>query len=156
MSTTILTVPAEMAEHLRSGLHSGIGDAAETIAQIASEAGREQHPEWYREPLARFDRVRALLDVIGWSATDPAVEVSVDLCEHRQAVLDALGVAMIVGDADLKEAESVGTAKGKATIRRVLALGEFVVAVEAKANPLGGLSPSSDRSLGASNKEEPR
>ncbi|HEV3319487.1 MAG TPA: hypothetical protein VG053_07120 [Solirubrobacteraceae bacterium] len=135
--STMLTVPAEMAEHLRSGLHSGIGDAAETIAQVVGEAGREQHPEWYREPLAHFDRVRALLDLIGWSATDPAVGVSVDLSEHRQAILDALGVAMIVGDADLKEAETVGTAKGKATIRRVLALGEFVAAVGAQANTLG-------------------
>jgi hypothetical protein len=135
--STMLTVPAEMAEHLRNGLHSGIGDAAETIAQIVAETDREQHPEWYREPLAHFDRVRALLDVSGWSATDPAVEVSVDLCEHRQAILDALGVAMIVGDADLKEAETVGTAKGKATIRRVLALGEFVAAVGAQANTLG-------------------
>lgn len=135
--STMLTVPAEMAEHLRSGLHSGIGDAAETIAQVVGETGREQHPEWYREPLAHFDRVRALLDLIGWSATDPAVEVRADLSEHRQAILDALGVAMIVGDADLKEAETVGTAKGKATIRRVLALGEFVAAVGAQANTLG-------------------
>jgi hypothetical protein len=135
--STMLVVPAEMAEHLRSGLHSGIGDAAETIAQVVGEPGREQHPEWYRDPLAHFDRVRALLDMIGWGATDPAAEVSVDLCEHRQAVLDALGVAMIVADADLKEAESVSTANGKATIRRVLALSEFVVAVEAKANTLG-------------------
>lgn len=135
--STMLTVPAEMAEHLRSGLHSGIGDAAETIAQVVGEPGREQHPEWYREPLAHFDRVRALLDLIGWNATDPAVEVRADLSEHRQAILDALGVAMIVGDADLKEAETVGTAKGKATIRRVLALGEFVAAVGAQANTLG-------------------
>jgi hypothetical protein len=135
--STMLTLPAEMAEHLRSGLHSGIGDAAETIAQVVVEPGREQHPEWYREPLAHFDRVRALLDLIGWAATDPPAEVSVDLREHRHAVLDALGVAMIVGNADLKEAEPVGTAKGRATIRRVLALGEFVAAVEAQADALG-------------------
>lgn len=135
--STMLVVPAEMVEHLRSGLHSGIGDATETIARVVGETGREQHPEWYREPLAHFDRVRALLDLIGWGATDPAAEVSVDLREHQQAVLDALGVAMIVGDADLKEAETVGTAKGKATIRRALALGEFVAAVDAQANALG-------------------
>ena len=135
--STMLVVPAEMAEHLRSGLHSGIGDAAETIAQVVAEPGREQHPEWYREPLAHFDRVRALLDMIGWGATDPAVEVSVDLREHRHAVLDALGVAMVVSDADLKQAETVSTANGKATIRRVLALGEFAAAVEAQANAFG-------------------
>jgi hypothetical protein len=135
--STLLVVPAEMAEHLRSGLHSGIGDAAETIAQVVGEPGREQHPEWYREPLVHFDRVRALLDLIGWGATDPAVEVSVDLSEHRQAILDAFGVAMIVADADLKEGESVSTAKGKATIQRVLVLGEFVAAVGAQANTLG-------------------
>jgi len=135
--STMLTVPAEMVEHLRSGLHSGIGDAAETIAQVVGEPAREQHPEWYREPLSHFDRVRALLDTIGWAATDPPAEVSVDLREHRHAVLDALGVAMIVADADLKAAETVSTANGKATIRRVLALGEFAAAVEAQADALG-------------------
>jgi hypothetical protein len=135
--TTMMTVPAEMVEHLRSGLHSGIGDAAETIAQVVGEPGREQHPEWYRESLAHFDRVRTLLDTIGWGATDPAAEVSVDLREHRHAVLDALGVAMIVADADLKAAETVSTANGKATIRRALALGEFAAAVEAQAGALG-------------------
>jgi hypothetical protein len=135
--STMLTVPAEMVGYLRSGLHSGIGDAAETIAQVVGEPGREQHPEWYREPLTHFDRVRALLNTIGWAATDPPAEVSVDLHEHRHAILDALGVAMIVADADLKAAETVSTANGKTTIRRVLALSEFAAAVEAQADALG-------------------
>jgi hypothetical protein len=145
----MLTVPAEMAEHLRSGLHSGIGDAAETIAQVVVEAGREQHPERYREPLEHFDRVRALLDLIGWSALDPAVEVRVDLREHRQAVLDALRVAMLVSDADLEEAERVDAERAKrdepskreTTIRHVHALREFVASVEAQVDALPELRP---------------
>jgi hypothetical protein len=135
--STMLTVPAEMVGHLRSGLHSGIGDAAETIAQVVCEPSREEHSEWYREPLSHFDRARALLDTIGWAATDPPAEVSVDLREHRHAVLDALGVAMIVADADLKAVQTVRAANGKDTIRRVLALGEYVAAVEAQADALG-------------------
>jgi Helix-turn-helix domain len=76
-----ITVPAQLVGALRSGLHSEIGNAAEALAQVAGRAGREQHPESYREPLEHLDRTRALLDLIGWSATSPAVAVRVDPAE---------------------------------------------------------------------------
>lgn len=140
-----ITVPAQLVGPLRSGLHSEVGTAAETIAQVVDEADREQHPEWYREPLEQLDRARALLDLIGWSTTDQAKEVLVDLREHHGALSEALRVAMIVGDADLEEAEAVDaeratrsdTPEREATTRRVLALREFVAFVEARADELG-------------------
>lgn len=137
-----ITVPAQLVGVLRNGLHSEIGNAAESLAQVAGQADREQHPEWYREPIEYLDRTRALLDLIGWSATSPSDEVRVDLREHRETVLDGLDVAMIVGEADLKEAEKVDVeraARGEepiheATTQRVFALREFRAAVEAHAN----------------------
>jgi hypothetical protein len=77
------------------------------------DAGREQHPEWYREPLEHFDRVRALLDLIGWDATDTPAEVHIDLHEHQGAILDALRVEMIISDADLEEATAVDAERAK-------------------------------------------
>jgi hypothetical protein len=140
MTSTMLTVPAAMADYLRSGLHSEIGIAAEAIAQVVIEVGREEDPGRYREPLERFDQARALLDQIGWSAAGRAIDVCVDLCEHRQAVLGALRLAMVAGDADLEEATRVdaeragrGEApKREATIRQVRALRRFVSAIESE------------------------
>ncbi len=137
-----ITVPVQLVGVLRSGLHSEIGNAAEAIAQVAGDAGREQHPEWYQEPLEHLARTRALLNLIGWSTTVPAIAVHVDLREHREAVLDGLDVALIVGDADLEEAERVDAERvtrgeapiREATTRRVFALREFRAAIEAHAD----------------------
>lgn len=137
-----ITVPAQLVGVLRDGLHSEIGNAAEAFAQAADQADREQHPDSYREPLERLDRTRALLDLIGWSTTDPTVAVRVDLREHREAVLGALDVALIVGDADLEDAERVDAERATrgqapiraATTRRVFALREFRAAIEAHAD----------------------
>jgi hypothetical protein len=139
MSTTLI-VPAEMVGHLRNGLHSSIGDAVQEIAHVVDMPDREQHPERYREPLEHFDAVRALLDLIGWGETDPPVEVSVDLREHRRALTDALQIALLAGNDDLEEAEAIDAQRARraeppkreATTRRVLALREFVAAVEAQ------------------------
>jgi len=139
-SSTTLVVPPEMVHYLRDGLHNGIGNAAQAISQVVVEAGHEQHPEWYREPLEHFDQIRALLDLIGWDATGPPAEVRVDMREHQQAILDALRVEMMVGDADLEEATAVDAERARrgeppkreATTQRVLALNKFVASVEAQ------------------------
>jgi hypothetical protein len=145
----ILTVPAGMVGHLRNGLHSSIGDAVQEIAHVVDIPDREQHPELYREPLAHFDAVRAFLDLIGWGETDPPVEVSVDLHEHRRALTDALRIALLAGNDDLEGAEATDAerarrgkpTKREARTRSVLALREFVTAVEAQADDLGEPRP---------------
>jgi hypothetical protein len=137
MSAT-LTVPSEMVRYLRDGLHNEIGNAAQAISQVVVQANHDQHPEWYREPLEHFDQIRTLLDLIGWDDTGTPAEVRVDLREHQRAILDALGVEMIVANADMEEADAVDaerakrgeTPKRKATTRRVLALREFASAAK--------------------------
>jgi hypothetical protein len=141
----IVTVPAHLVGPLRSGLHSALGDAAEVIAQSVSGANRERHPERYQEPLAHFDQVRAVLNLIGWSKVEQATDVHIDLCEHGQAVLAGLRVAMIVGASELDEVEPVDAEratrgeppKRDATERRVCALRKFVTSVEASADDSG-------------------
>jgi hypothetical protein len=131
-----------MVGDLREGLHAAIGGAAEAISQVVAQVGRERHPERYREPLDRFDQARALLDLIGWRETGAPTEVRVDLCEHRRALLDALGVEMIVAEDDKREAVTLDAqraARGEppqreATARRVLALRELAASVEAQAS----------------------
>ncbi len=143
MSTT-LVVPAEMVPYLRQGLHFKLGNAADAISEVVVQLDSERGAGWYREPLERFDRLRVLLDHIGWEETDSPVEVHLDLREHRHAVLEALCVQVLVSEDELRESarvEAERTAAGEppsheATARRVRALREWVAAVEAQANTL--------------------
>jgi hypothetical protein len=136
MNTT-LTVPADMVGHLRNGLHSALGGAAQRIWQTVDLPGREQHPEWYTEDRQHVERACALLDLIGWGDSDQPTEVQVDLREHRWALTKALEVVLLVADDDLKEADAVDAERAKrgeppkrdATTKRVLALREFASAV---------------------------
>ncbi len=141
MSTT-LVIPPDMVSHLRDGLHASIGSAAEAISQVVAQAGRERHPERYREPLDRLDEARALLDLIGWRETGAPTEVRVDLREHRRALLDALGLEMIVAEDDQLESARIDTeraARGEPPQRgaaavRVRALRKLATSVEANAS----------------------
>lgn len=143
--STSLCVPAAMVRYLRNGLYTLIGNAADVYLHFVSKARREQRPEWYREPLAQFDRARALLDLIGWDETGTAVDVHIDLHHHQQAVLSALHMEMAVAEADLQEAPTVDAERAgrgeppqrDLTIQRVSALREFVASVEAQVSRLG-------------------
>jgi|HubBroStandDraft_2_1064218.scaffolds.fasta_scaffold06985_2 hypothetical protein len=89
MSTT-LTVPAEIVEHLRCGLHMELGHATEEIATLSTLSDRETYPDWYAEPLEQLDAARALLDAVGWSTTDNPEPVEIDLDQHQPILVAAL------------------------------------------------------------------
>ncbi|HEX5307629.1 MAG TPA: hypothetical protein VFW38_00955 [Solirubrobacteraceae bacterium] len=86
---TTITIPARIVRYLREALHSQLGMAAEDIGQASHEGGRVQ-PALYAEPLARFDRIRALLDLIGWKDETDETPAIVNLVAHRPALLTAL------------------------------------------------------------------
>jgi hypothetical protein len=88
--STQLIVPTAVVKHLRVGLFSDLGDVANEIDGFCVMAGRETHPEWFEEPIRRFDSVRALLDRIGWGEPASAQRVAVDLDLHRPALEGAL------------------------------------------------------------------
>lgn len=54
MSET-LTVPAEIVGHVRTGLHSVLGDSADEISQVTDLEDREEHPELYVEGREHYD-----------------------------------------------------------------------------------------------------
>jgi hypothetical protein len=66
---TTITIPARIVRVLRESLHSQLGMAAEDIGQASHEGGR-RCPHLYAEPVERFDRTRALLDLMGWKETE--------------------------------------------------------------------------------------
>jgi hypothetical protein len=123
-------IPAELVRPLRIGLHGELGSAAQEIERVSDRYGRHWHPEWYEEPLAYFDAVRALLDEIGWGEPPKSIEIDVDLTKYERAVLSALRSQVCVHRDMVAEAESVDRErakqgkppKGPATIARAEAL----------------------------------
>ena len=91
------------------------------------EHGREDHPEWYREPLAQLARVQALLDALGWSEVEAPAELTIDAAEHGAALGEAVDNALAVAVDDLKEAEG---ATRETAARRVRVLGDFAKDIE--------------------------
>jgi len=134
----LVTVPAGVVYELRRTLHLELSRAAQDIDEVAVRMGQVTHPEWYEEPLARFDAIRALLDEIGWWSTDPPADVHFDLQTHRLAITRALETALLLADADMKDLDAIETKRARRgepsrredTTRRVFALREFAGSVE--------------------------
>lgn len=145
MDDWTLRVPARMAREARYGLHSVLGQSAQDISVITDRKGREGYPEWYREPLVRFDRARGLLDLFSWGDPARPGDVLLDVREHGWALLKGLEVALIVGDDDLAEAGRVDEERRARqeppvegeTVLRVFALREYVTAVQEHIDRLG-------------------
>ncbi len=86
------TIPASAVVQLREALYSELGNVSQELDEIVVMAGRAQD-DW-TEPVARFDRARALLDEIGWNERDPERDVEIDLDRHREVIEEALSDAL--------------------------------------------------------------
>jgi hypothetical protein len=143
MSTTVV-VPDHMVGHLRSGLYTLIGDAAEELSRIVETRNRELRPESYEEPLEHLDRARALLNVIGWEATEPTASAHVALREHQRALMNALNAALLIATQEREEADAVDAERarqgepptGDVALARFYALRLFVSSVETEVDEL--------------------
>lgn len=114
MSTTFV-VNREVVRCLRSGLHSILGQAAETVCEVVEQKDREYHREWYAGPLGRFDTARHLLDLVGWErgSTGDDREVAVDLLDCGQVLVDALRIQLAVTQEELSARERTERARAK-------------------------------------------
>jgi hypothetical protein len=123
-------IPAELVRSLRMGLHSELGGAAQDIERVSDRHGRHRHPEWYKEPLAKFDAVRALLDEVGWGEPSKPIDIEVDMDKHQCVLLSALRSQVCIHQDMVEEAEQVDRERAKqgkppkapATIARAEAL----------------------------------
>ncbi len=86
------TIPAVAVPRLREALYSELGNVAGELDEIVVTNERAQD-DW-SEPVARFDRARALLDVLGWNERDPERDVEVNLDRHREVIEDALSAEL--------------------------------------------------------------
>jgi hypothetical protein len=84
------TIPAAAVLRLRDALYGQLSYVAQELASAVRARGRERHPEWFAEPVARFDRTRTLLDEIGWRDRDSERDTEIDLDQHLQVIVAAL------------------------------------------------------------------
>ena len=83
-ANTVVVPGGAVLRNLRDGLVYQLGLASNEVGAATDLADPELH---LVEPLARFDRVRSLLDELGGCESDKNVEVS---GEHRWLIAEAL------------------------------------------------------------------
>jgi hypothetical protein len=84
---TKTTIPAEIVRVVRSAIITELGGAAAEIEQASLGYEKEEHPETFSEPFAKFDALRSLLDAVGWSNASPRL---IDVEQHREPLAVAL------------------------------------------------------------------
>ena len=88
--STMLVVMTYIEGRMREGLLECSRGLSVTRAGAASSTAAASSRGWQHDPLARLDRVGALLDVIGRSAEKPPGRMIVDVEAHGSALLEAL------------------------------------------------------------------
>jgi hypothetical protein len=139
--SSMLVVPARMVGALRLGLDTEMTRAVSELHGVLEEARTPSTRTACREVLARFDRHRVLLDLVGWEEPGARADVRIDLREHGDAVLEALDAELTFAEDRLDEAVREGAGHGAsgepvrhASMRkRVVALRDWVEAVRAQA-----------------------
>ena len=124
LGTTV--VPGEVVVALREGLVCLLAEAAGDVDAVAVRSARVRVGEW-GEPVARFDRVRAVLDLIGWEEQDPEGDVEVELCWYGQTVVDALVTDL---DSTLHLAEAREGEQHERAIRKAGVIERFLATLE--------------------------
>jgi len=83
---TRIPIPAQIMSAVRCAVLAELGNAAADIEQSSVGCNMENRPEDYGALLEEFDTVRALLDAVGWSDAEGAIDVE----RHRRPLLSAL------------------------------------------------------------------
>jgi len=77
-----------IAELVRDGLRSQISNFARQVADTDGLTANHGHPERYQVPLQRQDAPRALMEELGWSASEE--DAYIDLGRDEWALVQAL------------------------------------------------------------------
>jgi hypothetical protein len=120
------TIPAAAVVQLREALFSELGTVSQELDEIVVTSERAR-ADW-SEPVARFDRTRALLDEIGWNEVQQESDVEIDLDRHRQVIEEALSDALDL-DRFLMSEQGQGAAQQRSKAHaRAATIEEFMTA----------------------------
>jgi hypothetical protein len=136
MSAT-LTVPASFVSYLRNGLFGEWGRAAEDIATVAGNLGGSASDGVYGDLLQTFSTICILLGEVGWKDDDTQSDVIINLGVGSAYVVNGLKDEHRILVQQLEQLpKKTRKAMRTAAASKVAEFGEFVKAVEAKANRL--------------------
>ena len=96
-----IAIPPRIIGYARESLCSQLCLAAEDIAEGIHE-WTHRHPERYAEPVERFDRIRGLLELIGWADTSPEQSITVTAPREQVTLIEAL-TAQLATEQDMME-----------------------------------------------------
>jgi hypothetical protein len=134
MSTNqTITIPADMVGRVRNSLFGALGIAAQEVGQVNELREREAHPEWFAECLASFDKARALIDQLGWTAASPPVAAQIDVDVYGELLLAALRGEVELDDAELSDIEDgriTDPAKVESAPAQARRMREYLASVE--------------------------
>jgi len=134
MNTThTITIPADMVGRVRNSLFGELGGAAHDVGQASEQWGRESHPEWFADPLAAFDRARALMDHLGWTEPNPPAAAQIDVAVYGDLFLATLRGEIEIDDAaltDIREGRYDDMDKVAEIPDRALRMREYLAGVE--------------------------
>jgi hypothetical protein len=88
----VVVLAGDVVLSLREGLFSELAHFVGDLDQVVVRPAHKRGGAWV-EPVARFDRVRAVLDVIGWE-NGPEWDVELDMRRYGRAVRDALATEL--------------------------------------------------------------
>jgi hypothetical protein len=88
--TSFIPIPAGVVPLLYSGLQLDLRRVTDELDDLLEQPGRVEHRERFTGPFERWDRIRALLDVIDWPSGHPPAQAIVDIDTHRGVLLSAL------------------------------------------------------------------
>jgi hypothetical protein len=143
LSTTV-TIPADVARDVRRGLFCLLGNAAEWTVHHSAQPRHEYHPDWFEAPRDLFERAVALLDVVGWNAGAPPVDIDVELGEHGKTLKEAVDDYLPVREDQEREADLTDSwraehgkpPKKQEVIRRLRVLREFAALLDRRLEEL--------------------
>jgi hypothetical protein len=119
---TTINIPAEVTRVARSVVLSELGEAADRIGQASLGYEKEQNPDSFNEPLAKFDALRRLLDAIGWSNETRTIEIE----DEQRGVLARALQERVVADREHIVDPLTGADAREATEHDVYAIEDFL------------------------------
>ena len=128
-----IVIPEELVPLLRDGLYFDLHGQLEEAGALVEPRGRADISDGVAGCLARAERARALLDVVGWiDPIETPTEVEVDVREHHDALLRGL-LTRISSEHSVEEDPEVGDEERATAKARVSQLADLIAQAEGSA-----------------------
>jgi hypothetical protein len=127
--STITTIPAAVVCELRGSLCNHLIGLSEQIGVVGHEPRNVEQLARWSDPIAAFDRGRALLDRIGWIACDDEADAEIDLERYRWTVEHILGSDLDLFRSIVREQGGTTDAERQNAVAKAHAIEEFAESI---------------------------